>query len=47
MKNNDFLNIILFYDNNLIMIRPRGGLWTWSILLDAYDEAFGLMVMVT
>ena len=47
MKNNDFLNIILFYDNNLIMIRSRGGLWTWSMLLDAYDETYGLMVMVT
>ena len=47
MKNNDFLNIIFVYDNNLIMVRPHGGLWTWFIHLDVYDEAFGLMVMAT
>ena len=47
MKKICFLNIIFVYDNNLIMVRSRGGLWTWSILLDAYDEAFGLMMMVT
>ena len=33
-----FLNIKFVEDNNLILKRPRGGLWTWSILLDAYDE---------
>ena len=26
----------------MILERPRGGLWTWSILLDAYDEVLDL-----
>ena len=34
--------MILFYDNDLTMIRPRGGLWTWFVLLYGYDEAFGI-----
>ena len=24
------------------MVRSRGGLWTWSILLDVYDEVLDL-----
>ena len=34
--------MILFYDNDLTMIRPRGGLWTWFVLLYGYDDAFGI-----
>ena len=37
-----FLNIKFVDDNNLILKMPRGGLWTWSILLDAYDEVLDL-----
>ena len=37
-----FLNIKFIDDNNLILKRPRGGLWTWSILLDVYDEVLDL-----
>ena len=37
-----FMNIKFVDDNNLILKMPRGGLWTWSILLDAYDEVLDL-----
>ena len=37
-----FLNIKFVDDNNLILKRSRGGLWTWSILLDVYDEVLDL-----
>ena len=37
-----FLNIKFVDNNNLILKMPRGGLWTWSILLDAYDEVLDL-----
>ena len=37
-----FLNIKFGDDNNLILKRPCGGLWTWFILLDAYDEILDL-----
>ena len=42
-----FLNIKFVDDNNLILKMPRGGLWTWSMLLNVYDEVYGFMAMVT
>ena len=45
---NNVLNIKFVDDNNMIFFKmPRGGLWTWSMLLNVYDEVYGLMVMVT
>ena len=46
MKNN-VLNIKFVDDNDLILKMPRGGLWTWSMLLIVYDEVYGLLVMIT
>ena len=46
MKNN-VLNIKYVDDNHLILKMPRDGLWTWSMLLNIYDEVYGLVVMVT
>ena len=45
MKNN-VLNIKFVDDNKLILKMPRGGLWTWSMLLNVHDEVYGLVVMV-
>ena len=46
MRNN-VLNIKFVDNNHLILKMPRDGLWTWFVLLDGYDKAFGYMVMVT
>ena len=46
MRNN-VLNIQFVDNNHLILKMPRDGLWTWSMLLNVYDEIYGLVVMVT